>query len=148
MNTYNGLITSLESNDIFVFGSNTQGRHGKGAALWAIKNAGAIYGQARGLQGMSYAIVTKDLTKSIHPSISKQDIIFQIIDLYDYAEIMPNNRFMVAYSGSGINLNGYTNSEMAVMFQLAARNSIPANIYFEAGFADLMYNPKTVKYES
>ena len=47
---------------IFVFGSNTEGRHGAGAALYARQHHGAIYGQARGLQGNSYAIVTKDLS--------------------------------------------------------------------------------------
>jgi hypothetical protein len=33
--TYSGMITELEPNQVFVFGSNTQGRHGKGAALMA-----------------------------------------------------------------------------------------------------------------
>lgn len=47
-------------NEIFVFGSNLAGRHGKGAALEARKNHGAIYGQAFGLQGNSFAIPTKD----------------------------------------------------------------------------------------
>ncbi len=45
---------------IFVFGSNLAGRHGKGAALAALRNHGAIYGQPVGLQGQSYAIPTKD----------------------------------------------------------------------------------------
>lgn len=33
--TYSGMIQSLTPNQVFVFGSNTQGRHGKGAALTA-----------------------------------------------------------------------------------------------------------------
>ena len=45
---------------IFVFGSNLAGRHGKGAALYAKKHHGAIYGQGYGLQGRSFAIPTKD----------------------------------------------------------------------------------------
>jgi hypothetical protein len=56
-------IQSLKSNEIFVFGSNTLGRHGAGAAKQAMK-FGAKYGQARGLQGQTYAIVTKDLAKA------------------------------------------------------------------------------------
>ena len=44
---------------IFVFGSNLEGKHGKGAALEARKNWGAIYGQGIGRQGNSYAIPTK-----------------------------------------------------------------------------------------
>lgn len=38
-------------NEIFVFGSNMAGRHGKGAALYARLNHGAVYGQGIGLQG-------------------------------------------------------------------------------------------------
>lgn len=45
---------------IFVFGSNLQGRHGKGAAKTALEKYGAKYGQGMGLQGQSYAIPTKD----------------------------------------------------------------------------------------
>lgn len=48
------------SEPIFVFGSNLAGRHGKGAALFARRNHGAIYGQGVGRQGNSYAIPTKD----------------------------------------------------------------------------------------
>jgi hypothetical protein len=72
---YSGMIDKLNSNQIFVFGSNTQGRHGKGAALTAKNKFGAIYGQAEGLQGQSYAIITKDLTKKNHPSRTKEQII-------------------------------------------------------------------------
>ena len=61
--TYKGLIRSLQPNQIFVFGSNTQGRHGLGAAKIALQKFGAKYGQAEGIQGQSYAIITKDLTK-------------------------------------------------------------------------------------
>jgi hypothetical protein len=48
--------------EIFVFGSNLAGRHGKGSALEALKKHGAIYGQGVGPQGASYAIPTKDHT--------------------------------------------------------------------------------------
>lgn len=45
---------------IFIFGSNLAGRHGKGAAKFAMQAYGAIYGQGYGLQGNSFAIPTKD----------------------------------------------------------------------------------------
>ena len=35
----------MKTTSIFVFGSNLAGRHGKGAALFAIQNHGAIYNQ-------------------------------------------------------------------------------------------------------
>lgn len=45
---------------IFVFGSNLAGRHGAGAARYAVQAYGAKYGQGEGRQGRSYAIPTKD----------------------------------------------------------------------------------------
>lgn len=51
---------TLSPEIFFVFGSNLAGRHGKGAARDALRDYGAIYGKASGLQGRSYAIPTKD----------------------------------------------------------------------------------------
>ena len=53
--------------NVFVFGSNEAGRHGAGAALWAMRNAGAKYGQGEGLQGNSYGIPTKDYNMAVLP---------------------------------------------------------------------------------
>jgi hypothetical protein len=135
MKTYKGLITQLDDNSIFVFGSNTQGRHGKGAALIARQKFGAIYGQSVGIQGNSYAICTKDLTKSVHPSVSTRDIIGQITLLYSFAKAMPRLTFYVAYSGQGVNLNGYTPLEMANMF---GHKDIPDNVIFEEYFSKII----------
>ena len=52
------LITSLEPNEVFVFGSNLKGMHGGGAAYIAYRKFGAIMGQGVGLQGQSYGIPT------------------------------------------------------------------------------------------
>lgn len=136
--TYTGLLTHLDENCIFVFGSNTQGRHGKGAALTAVSFFGAIYGKARGRQGQSYAIVTKDLTKNIHPSIPRQVIVDQICILYDYALNHPELKFYIAYNGTGKNLNGYSNEEMADMFSTF---EIPSNMVFENMFSKLLKAP-------
>ena len=51
-------ITTLQPNEIFVFGSNLQGMHGGGAAYVAHRKFGAIWGQGVGLQGQSYGIPT------------------------------------------------------------------------------------------
>ena len=137
MKTYKGKITKIKPYQIFVFGSNCAGRHGKGSALFAKQKCGAIYGQASGLQGNSYAIITKDLTKSVHPSISKEFIIEQIQELYDFAKSEDGIKydFIVAYSGTEINLNNYTNQEMADMF---SSYSIPNNFVFEYEFSKLL----------
>jgi len=115
MRTYKGEISHLKENQIFVFGSNTQGRHGKGSALIAREKFGAKYGQSSGLQGQSYAIITKDLTKKVHPSITKDKIIEQIKNLYQFAKENKEKEFLIAYK-NGKNLNSYSSQEMADMF--------------------------------
>jgi hypothetical protein len=52
-------ITRLNPGEVFVFGSNLAGRHGKGAALQAVR-FGAKYGVGVGRAGQTYAIPTKD----------------------------------------------------------------------------------------
>lgn len=136
MKTYVGLIVKLQPNQIFVFGSNTQGIHGAGAAKFALKNCGAVLGIPRGRQGQAYAVVTKDLTKDVHPSVSQEEIIAQIKDLYEYARQNPELEFLVAYTASGTNLNYYTNQQMADMF--SAAGNIPDNMVFEREFSELI----------
>ena len=135
MRTYRGKITKLEDSQIFIFGSNTEGRHGKGSAKFAKDKCGAIYGKPYGPQGRSYAIITKDLTKKYHPSISEDVIINQILNLYRYAEQHPDLEFLVPYSSSTINLNSYSSQDMANMFSCGV---IPENIVFEEGFSKLL----------
>lgn len=134
MKTYKGLIKNLERNQVLVFGGNTEYRHGKGNALLAVKIAGAKYGKG-GAQGKSYCIITKNLKKKKHPSIDKEFIILQIGELYDFAKRYWNLEFIVAYSGLGVNLNGYSNQEMADMF---SSFEIPENIIFEENFYKLI----------
>ena len=133
MRTFEGTITELKPNQIFVFGSNTQGRHGKGNALLARQKFGAIYGQSEGLQGQSFAIITKDLTKRIHPSRSQDQILSQILMLYDFAEKNPDKEFVVCYTTEK-NLNYFTPKYMAQMF---SNFTIPDNISFNQEFAKL-----------
>lgn len=138
--TYSGKVTSLQPNQIFVFGSNegsSKGAaptHGAGSAKIARDNFGAVQGQSRGLQGQSYAIVTKkfyDVEKSSTP----QEIIEEIKGLYEYAKQNPTKEFLVSdYSKS--NLNGYTGQEMADMFNAAG--PIPSNIVFNENFDKLV----------
>lgn len=136
MKTYKGILKSLPDNGIFVFGSNTEGRHGAGAAKYAYTYFGAIYGSPGGFQGHSYAIITKNLYKKVHPSVSPEIIISQITKLYDYALLNKELDFYIAYSANGNNLNGYTPQEMANMF--SAAGEIPENIVFEEGFSKLL----------
>lgn len=60
-------ITADEENEVFVFGSNYAGRHGKGAAKTALEKYGAVYAEGKGLHGKSYAIPTKGYNLHILP---------------------------------------------------------------------------------
>lgn len=150
--TYKGLITELKENQIFVFGSNPEGRHGKGAAKIAL-NYGAKYGQGRGLQGNAYGLVTKNLRPGYYEketgikynrygpkSLSITQIIKNMKDLYELAITKKETEFMVVYTSSGRNLNGYTASDMANMFRDAG--PIPDNIVFEEIFSKLVFTEK------
>lgn len=96
------IITNLKSNQIFVFGSNLAGRHGKGAALQARK-FGAIYGQGTGRQGQTYAIPTKDHYLRVLPL----DSIKIHLSLFSaYAAAHPNLEFLLTPVGTG--LAGYS----------------------------------------
>lgn len=55
-----GTLPSSPKEYVFVFGSNTRGFHGKGAALVARNVFGAEYGVGIGITGRSYGIPTKD----------------------------------------------------------------------------------------
>ena len=56
-------ITSLNDNEIFVFGSNKEGMHGGGAARIAYEDFGAEWGVGIGMTGQCYAIPTMDLPR-------------------------------------------------------------------------------------
>lgn len=139
MKTYKGRISRLKTNQIFVFGSNTQGRHGKGAALVAKQKFGAIYGQPDGLQGQSFGIITKDLTSKVQPSRTPTQIMDQISKLYKFALRNQDIDFIVAYS-TELNLNFYSAEEMAKMFAYAG--TIPDNIVFEENFCKIVIQYK------
>ena len=132
--TYSGRVFKLLPNQIFVYGANTEFRHGKGSALFALK-FGAKYGIG-GFVGQTWSIITKNLKKRYHPSVSKEDIVSQIRNLYDFAQNNLDKEFIIAYSGSGSNLNGYSNVEMAEMF---SSFQIPINIIFENEFNELIH---------
>lgn len=108
------------SNRIFVFGSNLAGRHGAGAALFALKNHGAIYGKGWGLQGNSYGIPTKDYNlRTRH----LDDIEADVNNFIEFAKENPELEFDLTPIGCG--LAGYKQEEIKPMF----RNK-PDNVHF------------------
>ena len=102
---------------VFVFGSNLAGRHGAGAALWALKNRGAIYGKGVGMQGNSYAIPTKDAQIKTLPL---HRIKPYVTDFLAFARGRPDLAFQLTPIGCG--LAGYKPDHIAPMFQGAPAN--------------------------
>lgn len=102
---------------IFVFGSNLAGRHGKGSALEAVRTYGAIYGQGEGLQGNSYAIPTKDHKLKKMPL---ELIRYHVMVFLQFARANPQMVFKVVAIGCG--LAGYKPAQIAPMFDYAPDN--------------------------
>lgn len=103
-------VHKLQANEVFVFGSNEQGRHGKGAARDALK-FGAVYGNGRGLQGQTYALPTKSTP---YKPLPLPEIAANIRELYACALAHPHLTFLVTPVGCG--LAGYAVWEIAELF--------------------------------
>lgn len=104
---------------IFTFGSNLAGRHGKGSALRAAKEHGAVRGVGFGLRGSSYAVPTKDhelRSMDLH-TIGGHVKAF----LYDAARY---ERALFRCVAIGCGEAGYTNEAMAPLFAEAPSNVI------------------------
>jgi|ERR1019366_3375619 hypothetical protein len=104
---------------IFVFGSNLSGRHGRGAAKFAREHYGAIYGQATGLQGDSFAIPTKDEKLN---TLSLDRIKKYVEAFLMFAQQNPEYEFQLTNIGCG--LAGYLPADIAPMFKDAPENVI------------------------
>lgn len=116
-NDYKGFtpdyIDRLLPNQIFVFGSNTLGYHTGGASGTARKKFGAVWGQAEGLQGQSYAIPV-DFGKGIRKDTEVKASVEKFIT---FAKENEKLFFFVTRVGCG--LGGYRDDEMAQFFKNA-----------------------------
>jgi len=119
-------ITKLDQNQIFIFGSNESGRHGKGAAKQAL-TWGAIYGQAEGLQGRTYGIPTKD--KQIRRTLTISEIKPYVDRFIEFAKEHPELIFLVTEIGCG--LAGLKPKQVAPLFQDAVNVE---NVHLPARF--------------
>ena len=122
-------ITHLEPDEIFVFGSNLAGRHGKGAALVAKQKFGAKQGQCSGFTGQCYAIPTKDRSLNTLP-LDKIKISVSMF-LWQATHYNTDLTFLVTPIGCG--LAGYTPEQIAPMFADA-----PPNVILPASFQKVL----------
>ena len=107
-------IKKLEQGQIFVFGSNLSGRHGKGAAKTAM-GWGAKWGQVAGLQGRTYGIPTKDA--SIRRTLTIEEIKPFVDDFIKFAKSRKDLIFLVTEVGCG--LAGLKPKDVAPLFEEA-----------------------------
>ncbi len=105
-------IISLKPWEIFVFGSNLSGFHGAGAAKIAL-GWGAVWGHAKGLQGNTYAIPTKNYFAK--ESLSLEHIQLHINVFLLETKSLPKHTFLVTEIGCG--LAGYTPKDIAPLFK-------------------------------
>ena len=161
MKTYTEFITTLNDNQVFVFGSNLDGFHGGGAAgiasfgssqirwrdlnydklpdgwkgKWNVKGIGR--GFQEGSVGKSYALPT--VTHAGYKrSLTPKEIILNIHQMYAFAEDYPEWEFLVAgFVSDNPPLNGYTHLEMTQMYAVARP---PDNVIFHITYAELIQN--------
>ena len=118
-------ITQLESNEVFVFGSNLAGCHAGGAARVACQRFGAVWGQGVGLQGQSYAIPTmQGGVETIAPYVD---------EFIEFAKSHPDMTFLVTPIGCGI--AGFTPRELAPLFVRAVDVE---NVLLPKSFVDVL----------
>lgn len=103
--------------DVFVFGSDVDGRHAEGDALIALRDHGAIYGRAVGLQGRSYAIPVRDE----HGKPLPIPVIARYVDAFlRFAQIHREMTFHVTRIGCG--RGAHRDDEIAPLFAGAPSN--------------------------
>jgi hypothetical protein len=106
--------------EIFVFGSNRAGRHGKGAALYAAQHYGAQRGIGEGLTGDAYALPTKGLDLERLPF---EEIDAAICRFLHVARMMSEVRFLLTPVGTG--LAGHSKRDV---WAVLAREGLPSNV--------------------
>jgi|DewCreStandDraft_4_1066084.scaffolds.fasta_scaffold17361_2 hypothetical protein len=103
--------------DVFVFGSDLAGRHAEGDALIALRDHGAVYGRAVGLQGRSYAIPVRDENGKPLPV----PVIARYVKAFlRFAEIHREMTFHVTRLGCGH--GAHRNEDIAPLFAGAPPN--------------------------
>lgn len=122
------------SNMIFVFGSNEQGKHGGGAAAYALNHKGAEWSVGFGLKGRSFALPTCSRSTSQPNSEITPDrfryyiycfILFaKMVAAGEISELPANTEFQVTRVGTG--LAAWSDAVVAPLFAAA-----PDNCYFD-----------------
>jgi hypothetical protein len=111
------MITKLNQDEIFVFGSNQAGIHGAGAALQAKRDFGAITGIGFGYTGRCFAIPTKDRNINTLPLSTIRAYVHCFL-----SEASQNRSKVFLVTAIGCGLAGYMAEQIAPMFTYCTKN--------------------------
>lgn len=133
--------TLPEHGEVFVFGSNLAGRHGRGAALVAKQRFGAAVGIGEGYMGGGgshcYAIPTKNHQLGV---LELESIANSVRNFIDFACARTDLQFFVTRIGCV--LAGYSDREIAPMFVDAPNHcSLPLN------WREFIFNSNRAKFK-
>lgn len=127
-------ISTLNKNEVFVFGSDTVGHHNGRASKQAHKDFGAKERIVNQLQGQSYAIPTTDERKK-RLTIGE---ITQYVDRFlSSAKEHTDKKFLVTRLGCGF--SGYDDSDISKLFTKALALD---NVYLPQSFIDELFETK------
>jgi len=132
------IITELNSNEVFVFGSNVEGHHVGGAAKIAHEKFGAVWGEGFGHYGQTYAIPTLNFSATESGGTSKltlEELKLLVEEFLDYAWEHPNLSFLVTKIGCGI--AGFSIEDIGGLFR---NTHIPQNVVLPVEFFVLLGN--------
>lgn len=117
----------LGPNGVFVFGSNRQGIHGKGAAKLAHLAFGAQFGVGEGYTGRAYAIPTKNTpyTSLSIDEIEKSVDRFKSVAEMACIEADPDIQAYFYVTPVGTGLAGFAHEQIAPLFQGCAHCWFP-----------------------
>jgi len=110
----------VSEDEIFVFGSNIKGIHGRGAALFARRYHGAKLGIGHGHQDSSYAIPTK---ATPYIPLGLEEVAEYVGIFVNYTLRHPELKFYVSAVGCGN--AGFSNKEIAPLFKGAVNCRFP-----------------------
>jgi len=153
------MITTLQPNEVFVFGSNATGFHGAGAAGFACRGESkntwrndrwfleaitapvgdparvgkwAVFGVAKGFQEgrEGKSYAIVTVTKpGARQSVSRREIYYQLVELWKFAREHPELKFLVTPIGEGY--AGWSRAEMGEVWSyLRKTHGEQANVEF------------------
>lgn len=130
-------ISELDSNEIFVFGSDKSGIH-RGRASLIAKNEFGAHRLGEGASGQAYAIPTTNRRKKIEGRTRTiEEVVGSVNKFIKHAKDHPEQTFYVTRIGAGY--AGFSDQEIAPMFREALKLK---NVYLPQSFLNVLFDIK------